>query len=254
MQQEFWTRAQLPDASPETLAEARGHLGLIEAPRDAIWLASVVKIVAIDYGYVESVRRNAAVWGNGEPIPMYTYSLVEYLRSLDFSEVDVAEFGAGESTRFWAARARSVVAFENDQAWIEKLKAGAAKNVELLYAADMPSAFRRLDRAFGVIVVDCKANRFDAAAAAIEKLAPGGMIILDNSDWYPNSAKLLRDADLIQVDFPGLRPGRFHACTTSIFLSRSFVSKPASDRLPVPPAGGKARPPGPWDRPSSAAE
>lgn len=254
MTQEFWTAVRLPDPSAEALAEARGHLGLLEAPREAIWLASVAKIVALDYGYLDSVRRGAAVWGDGEPIPMYTYALVEYLRALDFSGVDVAEFGAGESTRFWAARARSVVALENDAGWIEKLRAGAPPNVDLVHAADMPSAFRALGRSFGVIVVDCKANRHDCAVAALERLAPGGMIILDNSDWYPNTAKLLREADLIEVDFPGLRPGRFHACTTSIFLRRDFVVKPRGEALPGAPAGGKPRPPGPWDAPSAGRQ
>lgn len=249
MDPEFWTQARLPDASPETLAEARGHLGLIEVPRETIWLASLMKIVAIDYGYLESVRRNSAVWGDGAPIPMYTYALVEYLRALDFSGVDVAEFGAGVSTHFWAARARSVAALEHDAGWIEKLKPAIAANVALIHTQDMPADFRALGRDFGVIVVDCKGNRFDCAAAAIERLAPGGMIILDNSDWYPNTAKLLRDADLIQVDFPGLRPGRFHACTTSIFLRRDFVARPIAGRLPPAPAGGKPRPPGPWDAP-----
>lgn len=251
MDRQFWMQARLPDASAETLAEARGHLGLIEAPRETLWLASVINIVALDYGYLDSVRRNSAVWGDGEPIPMYTYALIEYLRSLDFSGVDVAEFGAGASTRFWAARARSVAALENDPAWIETLRSGAAANVELIHAADMPAAFLALQRSFGVIVVDCKGNRFDCAAAAIDRLAPGGMIILDNSDWYPNTARLLRDADLIQVDFPGLRPGRFHACATSIFLRRDFVVKPRGATLPAPPAGGKPRPSGPWDQPSS---
>jgi hypothetical protein len=181
---------------------------------------------------------------------MYTYALVEYLLSLDFSGMDVAEFGAGVSTHFWAARAKSVVALENDAAWIEKLKPAIAANVTLLHAPDMPAAFRGLGRSFGVIIVDCKANRFDCAVAATERLAPGGMIILDNSDWYPNSAKLLREAGLIQIDFPGLRPGRFHACTTSIFLRRDFAAKPIAERLPLAPAGGKPRPPGPWDAPS----
>lgn len=251
MEEEFWTQARLPDSSPETLAEARGHLGLLEAPRESIWLASVMKIIALDYGYTESIRRKAAVWSDGTPIPMYTYALVEYLRSLDFSGMDIAEFGAGASTHFWAARARSVVAIENDAAWIEKLKPAIAPNVTLLHAQDMPAAFRGLGRSFDVIIIDCKSNRFDCAAAAIEQLSPGGMVILDNSDWYPNSAKLLRDADLIEVDFPGLRPGRFHACTTSIFLHRNFVARPAAEKLPLAPAGGKPRPPGPWDAPSS---
>jgi hypothetical protein len=250
MADEFWTKVPLRAGTADELAEHRGHLGLIEAPPAAIWLASVMKTITHDYGYLASLEKNEPVWGNGEPIPMYTYSLVEYLMGLDFSAIDVAEFGAGASTLFWAKRARSVVAFENDRKWLDRLVADAPANVDFIFSSDMPGDFLALGRKFGLIVVDCRGNRYDCAAAATQRLAAGGMIILDNSEWYPNSARLLRDADLIQVDFPGLRPGRFHACATSIFLARDFTAKPAGAQMPLAPAGGKPRPPGKWDFPA----
>lgn len=249
MTDDFWMKVPLRDGSEQELAELRGHLGAIEAPQTAIWLAAAMNTIAKEYGYLASIEKGEPVWGDGSPIPMYAYSLVEYLMGLDFSQLDVAEFGAGASTLFWAARAKSVVAFENDAKWLERLKKDAPANVEFIVSEKMPEDFLALERRFGIIVVDCRGNRHDCAVAATQRLAPGGMIILDNSDWYPNSAKLLRDADLIQVDFSGLRPGRFHACSTSIFLARDFTAKPKSATLPAPPAGGKPRPPGKWDFP-----
>ena len=46
------------------------------------------------------------------------------------------------------------------------------------------------------------------------------MIILDNSDWLPDSARLLRDADLLQVDMSGFIPIGDHT-QTHIVLFRS---------------------------------
>ncbi len=59
------------------------------------------------------------------------------------------------------------------------------------------------------------------------------MIILDNSDWYKNTAKLLRDKlDLIEVDFHGFGPINNYTWTTSIFFSRNFRFSPINDIQP----------------------
>ena len=59
---------------------------------------------------------------------------------------------------------------------------------------------------FDVIVVDGAARgltRLKCARAAVQYLKPGGMIILDNADWLPESARMLRNAGLIEVDMTG---------------------------------------------------
>lgn len=38
-------------------------------------------------------------------------------------------------------------------------------------------------------------------------LGTGGIIVLDNTGWYPNTARLLREEfKLTQIDFHGLKP------------------------------------------------
>jgi hypothetical protein len=59
------------------------------------------------------------------------------------------------------------------------------------------------------------------------------MIILDNSDWYKETSKYLRDElDLIEVDFHGFGPINNYTWTTSIFLSRNFSFKPINNIQP----------------------
>jgi len=49
------------------------------------------------------------------------------------------------------------------------------------------------------------------------------MVILDNSDWYRETAKYLREnLDMIEVDFHGFVPINDYTWTTSVFLSRIF--------------------------------
>jgi DeoR/GlpR family transcriptional regulator of sugar metabolism len=111
-----------------------------------------------------------------------------------------------------------------------------------------------LGRSFDAIVIDAAANRLQLAKAAIGLLRPGGFIVLDNSDWYPNAARALRDADLIQVDFHDFRPLHHYRCTTSLFLHREFRPKPKSARLPLVPIGGKdVADTNRWDQPADQA-
>jgi hypothetical protein len=72
---------------------------------------------------------------------------------------------------------------------------------------------------------------------ARKRLAPGGMIILDNADWFVETAKFLRSSDLIEVDMSGFSPINHYTLTTSFFLSRDFNIKSAHDHQPIPGIG-----------------
>ena len=52
---------------------------------------------------------------------------------------------------------------------------------------------------FDVIIIDGE-NRFECAVESINKLKEDGFIILDNSDWLPETSKLLRENDLIEIN------------------------------------------------------
>jgi len=89
---------------------------------------------------------------------------------------------------------------------------------------------------YDVIVIDgiC---RYDCARVAVGRVREGGLVVLDNSDWYPNTAKLLREAGLIQVDFSGLGPINYYSWTTSLFLTREVSLRAKSEIQPQPSIG-----------------
>lgn len=247
----YWTKA-IP--SGELSADQiKRSFGVIEAPDHVIFLASAMHILASGLGYKASVERNTPVLGDGRPIPMMSYGLIEYLLGLDLTSFEVLELGGGGSTVFWASIARSVLTLETSADWIAALNARHLANVEARHCGgeELPKAVATLERRFDAIVIDCAANRFELTQRALTRLQPGGFVLLDNSDWYPNAARLLRDADLIQVDFHDFRPLHSHRCTTSLFLHREFRPKPRAARLPLPPIGGKdVAETNEWDRPA----
>lgn len=235
----FWTKA-LPTAQMNA-EQVRRNFEVIEAPDSAIFLASTMNILATGLGYQTSLEQRACVLGDGRPIPMMSYGLVEYLLGLDLSSFDLLELGGGSSTPFWAGRTRSVVTLETSPEWMKLLQSRPVPNLQptLSTPETLANDMAALSRSFDAIVIDAAANRFQLAQNAIGMLRPGGFIILDNSDWYPNAARLLREADLIQIDYHDFRPAHHFRCTTSLFAHREFRPKPNSARLPLVPIGGK---------------
>jgi hypothetical protein len=186
----------------------------------------------------------SAINAAGEPLAWYTYPAIEYLSQLDFSDCRVFEFGSGNSTLFWARRAQAVVSVEHDRSWYERLRDRVPANCTLVYEPDLERYARIISdfaERFDVIVVDGPARgltRARAAAAALSSLKRGGLIILDNSDWLPRSAQLLRDADLLQVDFHGFVPIAEHTQTTSLYFHRDCRLRPLGEAQPHPSIGG----------------
>ena len=207
-----------------------------------------------DYAHLRSVLTKSCVDSAQQPVPWYTYPAIEYLKSLDFRDKTVFEYGSGNSTLFWAARARRVVSVEDDDAWFARIAPQLPANCEIALDEDLTTyadTITRYPEGFDVIVVDGAARggtRLRCSRNAVAALRPGGMIILDNSDWLPESAQLLRESGLIQVDMTGFAPICGHTQSTSVFLHREFQFAPCGARQPLP---GPASIPNVWEhRPS----
>ena len=199
------------------------------------------------YGHLRTVQSRSAVDAKGNPLPWYTYPAIEFLKQFDFSGKDVFEFGSGNSTLFWASRAARVVSVEDDERWFEVVSRRLPGNCTIHLESDLrpyPDVIRRYPERFDIIVVDGPARgrtRFRCAQAAIEHLRPGGLIILDNSDWLPQSAQLLRDSGLLQVDMSGFIPIGAQTQTTSLFFHRAWQMQPQGGRQPQLSAGAVAK-------------
>lgn len=245
----FWGRVTGNIDNAEARARLSNDPTLVSLPPASLFLASVVNILSESMGFRLSAEADAGRQGDGAKMPMLSYGLVEYLMGLDLSGFDLLEIGGGDSTAFWAERTRSVLTLETNVQWAEGVRRQeTGADVRLVQPGLLPATVAGLDRTFGVIVIDAAANRLACARAAVAKLQPGGFMILDNSDWYPNAAAVLREAGLIQVDFHDFRPARPYRATASLFLSPTFRPKPAEQRLPKPPIGGKFVSVNYWDQ------
>lgn len=183
------------------------------------------------YGQFKSMRECSCLDLAGKPIPWYTYPAIEYLNHLDFSQMNVFEFGGGNSTLWWAGKTKSVVSVEDDENWYNKVSSAAGflpdkiryileKNKEN-YINAMPGNF------FDIVIIDGK-HRPECAKYVLNCYKNGGgvMLIFDNSDWYPKTINSIRKfLGWVQVDFHGFGPINNYTWTTTIFINQAKLSR-----------------------------
>ena len=148
--------------------------------------------------------------------------------------MNVFEYGSGGSTIYFAKRAASVTSTEDNREWLERvqahLAAEAISNATLLFRPfDFchPVDFEKSDylqsipdRPFDMIIVDGTEESVQVRPTCFRyaetRIAPGGVIIVDDSWRYPqlrfdNRAKSFRE-------FRSIGPCRPGVTSTDIFF------------------------------------
>ncbi len=195
-----------------------------------------------DFGIRRTIDERVCVDRDNNPIPWYTYPAIEYISQFDYTDKSIFEFGCGYSSIFWAKRAKKVISIEDNLNWFDKWqKEFDETNLDIRWRDEgeiYENAIFEEDQKYDVIVIDGK-RRFHCAQVAVQKLADGGMIILDDSDRintsdeYKKAIKELKEANLIQIDFYGFCPMNVYTKTTTIFLKRDFNFASKFDVQPV---------------------
>tara|TARA_A100001015_G_scaffold321198_1_gene450720 strand:+ start:1753 stop:2379 length:627 start_codon:yes stop_codon:yes gene_type:complete len=188
------------------------------------------------FGHGRSHNDFSSVNASGEPVPWFVYPAFEFLECFDLSQSTVFEWGSGNSTRYWAKRCREVVSVDDKKEWsssVSCIENVTAIHVDIDRYADCIFDYEMSD----LIVID-GIRRYACAQNAVQRLKPGGMIVLDNSDWYDAACLTLSEKPhLIQIDFSGFGPINNYCWTTSVFLQRDFSMKRKQPTIPRPVGG-----------------
>lgn len=193
-----------------------------------------------NYGYNISKKMDECLDFDGNPIPWYTYPSIEYLNQFDYSQKRIFEYGCGNSSLFWAQRAKEVISVDNNKDWHEKIHKKKPKNLRVLLEENLDSYAECIENygKFDIIIIDGY-NRNKCGEYALKHLNDGGFIVFDNSDRCPDfeeyeqTAKILRENDLLQVDFYGFGPLNNYTWCTSMFFTKNFDIKTKSKYQPV---------------------
>lgn len=181
------------------------------------------------WGWPRTVRSRRSEDAHGAPLAWYTYPCLHFLHQRLGNTMDVFEYGTGASTFWYAARVRTVTAVEHDAAWFQTVSAQAAGhgNIRLLqcegeaYAA----AITETDQAYHIVSID-GVERVACVPHALQRLAPGGVIVFDNTDraeLYAPAFTLLAQAGYRRIDFAGMAPIVGNSSMTTIFYKPDNV-------------------------------
>ena len=173
-------------------------------------------------------------------LPWFSYAAIEFLEAFLRPQMFVFEYGTGGSTLFFGRKVRTVTSSEDNIAWLDKVKKRVTQtglaNVVLQHRqfdANNPVHFESSEYlhsipepGFDVIVVDGTEKFFGQKDAPLVRPAcfrhaenfikPGGIIVVDDSWYYPE----LRHANRAKECriFKSVGPCRLGVTSTDIFF------------------------------------
>lgn len=188
----------------------------------------LLKILLIDYGHAKSSSSWKSIDQSGNPIPWFTYPFIDYLKKQNLKPLSVFEYGSGYSTHFWSTHAKFVYSVEHSQEWAKKtfllLKNVPKSKYKLFIENSKKSYVNKISfsnqRKYDIVVVDGE-YRKECAKIAIKYISKKGVIILDNSDWYPGICAMLKANKFKQISFRGFTPINHYISETSLFIKNA---------------------------------
>lgn len=153
----------------------------------------------------------------GRPAPWFTSSCVRWLVTLQLDGVRIMEYGGGNSTVWFAKSGAKVDCFERDQEWqakILEMAGSAAVNIEFV------EKFTATDYDIAVVDVHHRPNHLRDALA---KTHPNGLVIFDDSAWYPKLFGTLRK--YLAFHFWGFSAGYHGIKCTSVLVKNDHFTQ-----------------------------
>jgi hypothetical protein len=169
-------------------------------------------------GWFESHRLRRAVDAELRPLPWYTYACTSFLDERLEPALRVFEFGAGNSTPWYAARVAEVIAVERNAEWAAEVAAAGPATV--VHREDARSFVEeiRAHGSFHLVAIDGP-ERAACARVALGALTADGVLVWDDSEREECRAMVgeLARAGFRELPFEGLRPIVPRSSRTSIF-------------------------------------
>lgn len=177
-----------------------------------------------DDGWFKSFQTKKSIDKNGQPLAWYNYGFLKFLDNRLTKDLNVFEYGAGNSTIWYAQKVNFVKSVENDQKWIEILTPQLPKNTKVVFRElnENKDYLHEISMAekpkYDIVVVDGR-RRNDCVMFAVDYLTEKGVIILDNSERedYQPAKDFMQQKGFKRIDFWGISPIVANNTCTSVF-------------------------------------
>lgn len=157
-------------------------------------------------------------------VPWLPFRVVDELTSIVDETTRVFEYGGGGSTLWFLRHGATVVTVEHHSEWVDLLEASIESPRWTLLRRDARDGFRDYVGAirefpvddFDVVVVDGR-ERARCVEAALDRVRPGGMLIVDDVD-RTRYDEALRKISWPRRDVVGFAPAKPTLAYTAVFV------------------------------------
>ncbi len=202
-------------------------LSLLSPAKIKTLLSFGVKGYLTEIGWFKALNTYSPIDNNGEAIPWVTYSFIDFVAERIKNDHTIFEFGSGNSTLYYARKAKKVVSVEHDKAWFEKISATAPSNAEMIFCELEPNGdYSRkpssLPEKFDIIIVDGR-DRVNCCYNSLMALSESGVVVLDDSERikYNDARLFFQKEGFKELSFSGISPGLFYKKATSVFYKQA---------------------------------
>lgn len=159
-------------------------------------------------------------------LPWLTFDAIRVIRRQLRDKPRIFEFGSGHSTLYWLEIGASVVSVEDDSGWYvllrDAINVRGHKDCTLVHAPTISSYVGAISAfafdSFDLVLVD-GAHRRDCVIAAVPYVKPGGLLVVDNTDWHWFLTAPIEGVpkSWTRVRYPGYGPMIGHRSETSVW-------------------------------------
>jgi hypothetical protein len=156
--------------------------------------------------------------------PMLSLPFLDWFNSYDFSDWDMIEIGAGNSTIYFPSKTKTFISLETNSKYYDHLLPAVEGIVDLrlLTIEDIEIGNYSIDiNEKTIVLIDNDGNRLKATKSLISKGKPN-IIFADNSEWYPNQCTFLYESGYTEIPFWGIRFEQYQDKCTSVFIKDGF--------------------------------
>ena len=190
-------------------------------------LAGILELRMTGYlvqkGWYNSYQTKKSIDANKQSIPWLTYPFIAFLQDRLHAQLNIFEYGSGDSTIWYAKRVQSIDAVEHHFQWYSYVNSKKASNmtlthVELDYDGNYARAIHLSGKQYDIAIVDGR-DRNKCMQEACKALKSSGVIVLDNSDIakYESGKLYLKEQGFKQLAFEGMSPVTPYLNETSLF-------------------------------------
>ncbi|GIV43175.1 MAG: hypothetical protein KatS3mg035_0298 [Bacteroidia bacterium] len=200
---------------------------LLNSLRIGPWVQLAIKSELIENGWHQSFIKKKSIDKQGNPIPWLTYSFLDFIQPRLQKSFVMFEYGCGNSTLWFAKYVQHIDSVEHEKNWYEQIQPQLPSNAQLYFkdlnSEDYEKCILTTPHFYDIILIDGR-KRWESAQNSIQKLKENGVIILDNSERYPEIFKFLQSQGFKEISFTGLAAiVPLKTCTTVFYKENNIL-------------------------------